>query len=139
MHNPIDTLLAAYAAAVLAKDADAFAALYTDDVTVFDAWDRWAYRGLAAWRGMAQAWFGSLGDEGVRVSFSEVHAEGDADIAFGHAVVEYAAVNAEGQRLRAQKNRISLVARNSGGRWQIAHEHTSLPLDFATKVPLPPA
>ena len=44
----IHAALAAYQAAVLAKDVDAFVALYHEDVCVFDLWGRWSYTGIAA-------------------------------------------------------------------------------------------
>jgi hypothetical protein len=44
-NGSIEELLAGYAAAVRAKDADGFIALYASDVRVFDMWGRWSYVG----------------------------------------------------------------------------------------------
>jgi ketosteroid isomerase-like protein len=44
-----------YAAAVRAKDVEAFVALYEPEVQVVDMWAEWAYRGADAWRTMARS------------------------------------------------------------------------------------
>ena len=56
----MEQMLDAYAAAVRAKDVDAFVALYADDVRNFDLWAEWSYDGKEALRGMVAEWFGSL-------------------------------------------------------------------------------
>ena len=52
-HNPATEVLSAYAAAVNAKDVEAFVALYDEDVHVYDTWGTWEYNGIEAWRAMA--------------------------------------------------------------------------------------
>lgn len=47
--QPIRQVLDNDKAAVLAKDVDAFVALYDRDVLVFDMWRVWSYDGIAAW------------------------------------------------------------------------------------------
>lgn len=49
----IGAVIEGYAAAVRAKDVDAFVSLYAKDVRVFDMWGRWSYDGVDAWRSMA--------------------------------------------------------------------------------------
>ncbi len=124
--------LGAYRSAVHAKDVDALAALYADDVRVFDMWGEWQYDGLDAWRGMASGWFGSLGDERVVVDFADVRAFGNAGLVVGHAFATYAAVDAQGATLRSLVNRFSVTLRRDADAWKIVHEHSSSPLDFAT-------
>ncbi len=46
--DPFAKVIDSYEEAVLAKDADAFAALYGDDVHVFDMWDKWSLRGVCS-------------------------------------------------------------------------------------------
>lgn len=134
LENPVPAALAAYKAAVLAKDVDAFAALYARDVRVFDMWGRWEHRGLAAWREMAVAWFGSLGEERVVVDFTDVATELSPELASGHAFARFAAVDAAGNELRALNNRFSVVMRVEDGAWKIVHEHSSAPLADDTKA-----
>jgi uncharacterized protein (TIGR02246 family) len=132
LDTPVHRLLAAYASAVLAKDVDAFAALYADDVHVFDLWATWKREGIADWRAMAGQWFGSLGDERVQVDIADVRAHMAGDQAAGTATLTYRGLSADGRELRSLDNRITLVARREGDRWKIVHEHTSIPIDHAT-------
>ena len=130
--NPVTLFLGVYAAAVNAKDVEAFTALYADDVHVFDAWEQWECSGIEAWRDLATAWFGSLGDETVEVGFSEVGSAVGQDVAFGHAAVTFAAVSASGERLRAMTNRFSVGLALRDGAWKVVHEHSSLPIDLGS-------
>lgn len=130
--TPVHRLLAAYSAAVLAKDVDAFCALYADDVHVFDLWGRWTREGIAEWRAMAQGWFSSLGDERVQVDIADVRADASAELVAGTATLTYHGLAADGRELRSLDNRITLVARRAGDAWKIVHEHTSIPIDHAT-------
>lgn len=132
--NPVTVTLDAYASAAKAQDVDAFVALYDDDVVVYDAWGHWEHSGIAAWRAMATEWFGSLGGETVEVEFSDVRTAVGSDVAFGHATVTYVGISAEGERLRAMTNRLTVNLRKGDGGWKIVHEHTSLPVDMATGV-----
>ena len=128
--DPISDALAAYAAAVQAKNVDAFTALYADGVQVFDAWGQWQYSGIDAWRGMAAGWFGSLGEETVEVEFANVRSVAGADVAFGHADVTFTGISATGERRRSITNRLTVGLEWQYGRWSIVHEHTSLPIDM---------
>lgn len=131
--QPILQVLDRYRCAVTAKDVDAFAALYDDEVLVFDLWGRWCHRGLADWRATAAEWFGSLADdERVLVEFSDTHVAVAHDLAIAHAFVTYRAVSANGTDRRSLDNRMSATLRLKSGRWKIVHEHTSAPVDAAS-------
>ena len=130
--KPVEAALARYAQAVRAKDVDAFAALYADDVQVFDMWGAWSLRGIEAWRGMADNWFGSLGDEQVVVTWCDLEASVVDALAIGHATLTYTAVTAAGQALRTLDNRITLALRRQADGWKIFHEHTSAPIEHTT-------
>jgi ketosteroid isomerase-like protein len=130
--DPASNFVSRYAAAVHAKDVDAFVALYDDDVNVFDMWGAWSYDGIAAWRGMAQGWFGSLGDERVVVEFSELERIAAPDLVVARAFVRYTAVDATGARLRSLNNRMSVALRRVGAVWKVVHEHSSSPIDLET-------
>ncbi|OQS44248.1 YybH family protein [Chromobacterium haemolyticum] len=126
-HSAFEQLLAAYGAAVLAKDAAAFAALYSDDVHVFDIWERDSLRGIAAWRSMAEQWFQSLGEDRVQVSAQAIESCENAELAIGHALLTYTALSPTGETLRSLSNRISMGLRREQGQWKVFHEHSSLP------------
>jgi uncharacterized protein (TIGR02246 family) len=130
--NPMQQFMDRYQAAVLAKDADAFAALYDDDVHVFDMWGAWSLQGIAAWRAMAADWFASLGEERVVVEVQDMRCTQTDDMALGHAVLTFTALSADGAKLRSLNNRISVGLKRQGASWKVFHEHTSAPLDPQT-------
>lgn len=136
LSDPIHGILEAYKAAVYARNLDAFAAIYADQVEAFDAWDRWAYVGIDDWRNMASAWFKSLGSDRVVVDFNGLRSRVDGNLATGHAFLTFTAVSCDGRRLRSIENRVTLVAANDGFAWKVVHEHTSSPADFQSKTVL---
>ena len=126
-------MLAAYRAAAHARDVDALAALYADDVRVFDLWGGWSCEGRAAWRAVIADWLGGLGSERVEVEFDEVRSDVVGAMAVASAFVTYRGVSAEGAPLRAMQNRLTwALVRRPGGAWQVVHEHTSAPVDHAS-------
>jgi len=131
-NDPFVRMLHAYRDAVFAKDVEAFVRLYDADVHVFDMWGEWSMQGIAAWRRMAEGWFGSLGDERVRVTFDEVESFLDDAMACGHATVTYSAQATDGAILRSLSNRMTVVLQRRGVEWKVVHEHTSAPIEHGT-------
>ena len=132
----MEEILAAYAAAVRAKDVDAFVGLYSDDVRTFDLWEQWTYDGKEALRAMVAEWFGSLpADEEVVIRFDEVRTQAGLDVAAVSAFTTFAAVSPDGTELRSMNNRLTWVLRkDADGAWKIVHEHTSAPAGDEGKV-----
>lgn len=128
----IGAVIEGYAAAVRAKDVDAFVSLYAKDVRVFDMWGRWSYDGVDAWRSMAAEWFGSLRDEQVAVEFDDVQTVVGEDVAIADAFVTYKGLSAEGTELRAMNNRLTWGLKNADDGWKVIHEHSSAPAEFDT-------
>ena len=126
-HAAIVQRLADYQAAVLAKDVDAFMAVYADDLQVFELWATWTHD-HASWREMATGWFAFLGTERCVVEAADVRVRASGAMALLTATLTYRAVDASGRELRSLDNRLSWVLREAGGRWQVMHEHTSVPL-----------
>ena len=130
-------MLEAYAAAVRAKDVDAFLALYADDVRTFDLWSVWSYDGKDALRAMVAEWFGSVGDDQIVVEYDEVRTQPGEDVAGLSAFLTFRGLSAEGEELRSMNNRLTWVLRkDADGSWKIAHEHTSAPAGEGGKVVL---
>jgi ketosteroid isomerase-like protein len=127
--DPFPRLLALYQSAVLAKDTEAFLALYEPDLHVFDMWGIWSLRGIGSWRAMADDWFSSLGTEKVVVTADEVESTTAGELAIGHAILTFTAISAEGERVRSLTNRLTMGLRLVGGSWKVFHEHTSAPID----------
>jgi uncharacterized protein (TIGR02246 family) len=134
----MDEMLDAYAAAVKAKDVDAFLGLYSDDVRTFDLWQEWTYDGKDALRGMVAEWFGSLAeDEVVAVRFEDVRTQPGSEVAAVSAFTTFAAVSPDGTESRSMNNRLTWVLHKDGdGSWKIVHEHTSAPAGEGGKVQL---
>jgi uncharacterized protein (TIGR02246 family) len=133
----MEEMLDNYAAAVRAKDVDAFVGLYADDVRTFDLWSVWSYDGKDALHRMVEEWFGSLGTDIVAVEWDEVRAQDGEDVAALSAFLTYRGLSAEGEELRSMNNRLTWVLRKEGdGSWKIAHEHTSGPAGEEGKVQL---
>jgi uncharacterized protein (TIGR02246 family) len=125
--QPIRHLLAGYQAAVLAKDVEAFVALYADDALIYELWGQWTHD-IGSWREMAKGWFAFLGDGTSVVEAAEVRTTVSGDMALLTAFLTYRGVDAGGQAQRSLDNRLSWVLRQRGGRWQVVHEHTSVPI-----------
>jgi uncharacterized protein (TIGR02246 family) len=134
----VEEMLERYAAAVRAKDVDAFVELYADDVRTFDLWEQWTYDGKNALRAMVAEWFGSLpADEEVAVTFDDVRTQAGPDVAAVSAFTTFAAVSPDGTELRSMNNRLTWVLRkDADGAWKIVHEHTSAPAGDEGKVQL---
>lgn len=130
--SDVAVLLESYRDAVYAKDVEAFIAIFADDVRVFDMWGTWSHDGIDSWREMAVGWFGSLGDELVRVAFDDVQTTVGDDTAVLSAFVTFAGLSADGEELRSMNNRLTWGLRKTGGTWKVVHEHTSAPVELAT-------
>jgi uncharacterized protein (TIGR02246 family) len=130
-------MLDAYAAAVRAKDVEAFLALYADDVRSFDLWSVWTYDGKDAYRAMVEEWFGSPDTAAqVVVEFDEVRTEKGDGLAAVSAFLTFRGLNAEGVEERSMNNRLTWILRREGDGWKIVHEHTSAPAGDGGKVSL---
>lgn len=125
--QPIRQALAAYQAAVLAKDVEAFMAIYAEDARIFELWGTWEHD-IASWREMAKGWFAFLGDQRSVVTAHDVRTQVSGDMAMLTASLGYTALDADGRELRSLDNRLSWVLREHAGRWRVVHEHTSVPL-----------
>lgn len=119
--------LVAYQAAVLAKDVDAFVAIYANDAQIFELWGQWTHD-IESWRAMARDWFAFLGDGRSIVEAHDVRTQVSGDMALLTASLTFRGVDAGGQEQRSLDNRLSWVLRERGGRWLVVHEHTSVPI-----------
>lgn len=128
MKDEIVALFDAYRAAVWARDADAFLALYAPGVRIFDTWGTWSHEGVEAWGRSVRGWLGALGEERVAIDVDDIGIVGGTDLAAASACVTYAAISPGGQRLRTMQNRLTWVLVRRDGAWRIAHEHTSVPV-----------
>ncbi|MBK6792523.1 MAG: SgcJ/EcaC family oxidoreductase [Anaerolineales bacterium] len=132
LKKQIQEVFDGYKSAVFEKDAEAFLSHYTEDIHIFDLWEKWSYEGIDAWRGMVTGWFGSLGDEKVIVDFDDIQVNASDDIAIAHAYITYKALSVDGQELRSMNNRLTLALKRTKSGWKIFHQHSSAPIDGDT-------
>jgi ketosteroid isomerase-like protein len=111
LDSSVARILAAYSAAVDARNVDALMRLYDPKVAV-------------------EGWFTTLATEPMKARFEEVQTSGSSDHAAVTAFVHYASFSTTGEPLRSMHNRISWVLRTSGHVLRIVHEHTSAPMGF---------
>lgn len=133
----MNEMLERYAAAIGAKDVEAFLALYSDDVRNFDLWSEWSYDGKDALRVMVTEWFASLAEGGVEVEFDDVREVNGEDVTALSAFTTYRGLSPEGEVLRWMTNRLTWILRqDADGAWKVVHEHTSAPAGDEGKVQL---
>ena len=122
--------IAAYKAAVAARDIDALMRLYDPSARVFDAWGVWSYEGTAAWQVAVEGWFASHPNDRFKVEFEDIRSVSGRDFASASAIVTYSVVSAQGEQLNSMQNRLTWVLKTSGHVPRILHEHTSAPIGF---------
>jgi uncharacterized protein (TIGR02246 family) len=126
----IRALLDDRSAAIRAKDLDRLLSFYAPDVVYFDIVPPLQYVGSAALRGRFQHWFGTYeGPIGQEVH--DLTVLGDGDLAVASMLIRSGGTLATGQDV-ALWVRATSSCRRSDGRWAIAHEHVSLPVDLAS-------
>jgi ketosteroid isomerase-like protein len=130
LESSVARILAAYSAAVSARDVDALMRLYDPKVRIFDTWGSWSYDGADAWRVAVEGWFGAMTEASLKASFDDVRTSGSSDHAAVTAFVHYTALSKTGEPRQSMHNRISWVLRTSGHVLRILHEHTSAPIGF---------
>ena len=109
--------------------AEGMIGLYHDNVMIYDMWGQGFQSGINSWSAVVKEWFGSLGNEKVKVEFEnrEVH-EGE-QIGFANALIIYQAMSIENAVIRSMKNRITVGFVKENGQWKVRHQHTSAPID----------
>lgn len=136
LEQSISQVIESYTSAVYQRNVDAFMRLYDPKATVFDAWDAWEYADSIEWRRPIEAWLNAHDTESVEVTFEEVRISGSRQFAVVSAVVTYAQVSAQGERLHAMQNRLTWALEARGHVLRIVHEHTSVPVDFKEARPI---
>jgi ketosteroid isomerase-like protein len=123
-------VIAAYKAAIAARDIEAFIRLYDPAVRVFDTWGVWSYEGAAAWQVAIEGWFAAHPNDKFKVSFEDVSSVSTPAFATVSAIVTYAVVSAQGEPVNTMQNRLTWVLKTSGHVPRIIHEHTSAPAGY---------
>lgn len=114
------------------KDYVALANLYHENMQAFDLWGNGIYENKTDWSNNLKNWLTSLNNEKVKVNFESVKIEANGTLGFAHALVTYRAIDENNVELRKMKNRLSWGLIKIGNEWLIAHQHTSVPIEFET-------
>ncbi len=120
------------AEAIRAKDIDKIMECYqkSEKLVVFDVIPPREYNGWDAYKANWQGFLGQCKDSPVWDE-SDLHFMGGRSWAFSHSIVHVACAT-------TQNTKLDLVLRvtngyaNFGGKWLIAHQHISVPVDLAT-------
>jgi ketosteroid isomerase-like protein len=130
----VKAVLENYQSATYEKDVERFVSAYATDVHIYDCWEKWAYVGISQWKKMVQSWFNGLNEDGytLKTSFDDLVIEENANLAFVHCAVTFAAYNASGENAHQITNRFTFGLRKENESWTIIHEHSSLPINMET-------
>jgi uncharacterized protein (TIGR02246 family) len=116
----IRALVEKWASAVRAKDIDGAIANHTDDIVMFDVPMPLQSKGKKGYKKTWELFFDH--SPGGRGSFNvtELRIFAGESVAYCHGIV----------KVRDAKVRLTLGLRKKNGRWLIAHEHHSYPIDL---------
>ncbi|HUA36477.1 MAG TPA: nuclear transport factor 2 family protein [Candidatus Binataceae bacterium] len=128
----IEELENRFAAAVQAKDLDGIMANYTnsDNLVVFDVMPPRQYTG---WQAYKDDWKNALAGckDAPKVEISELEIVGDTRYAYSHCIQHFTCTDPQGKKSDLIL-RVTDGYANFRGKWLIAHEHISVPVDLAT-------
>jgi len=117
--------------AIRTKDLDRLMSFYSEDVVYFDLVPPLRYTGSAALRGRFQDWFDGF-DGPIRQDIHELDVAESGDLAVTHMLIRAGGTLRNGPEVGFWV-RATSCCRWSDHRWEIAHEHISLPVDLATR------
>jgi uncharacterized protein (TIGR02246 family) len=124
----IRTLIQRWAEAVHATDLDAVLADHSDDIVMFDVPPPDdGVRGIDAYR---ETWppFFEWQARGASFEIVELDVTAGDDVAYAHALLRCGMPQELAERPE-RRLRLTLGLRREDGRWVVAHEHHSFPLD----------
>ena len=121
----VRTLIEAWAAAVRRRDYEGILENHTTDFLMFDVPPPFQSRGLEAYRKTWDLFFSCMGDP-VRFDIQEMQVTAGTDVAFAVARMGCTEPGANGTR-KDLEFRLTIGLRKIDGRWQITHEHHSVP------------
>jgi uncharacterized protein (TIGR02246 family) len=124
----IRTLIERWAEAVHATDLDTVLADHSDDIVMFDVPPPDdGVRGIEAYR---ETWppFFEWQARGASFELVELDVTAGEDVAYAHALLRCGMPDELSERPE-RRLRLTLGLRRQDGRWVVAHEHHSFPLD----------
>ncbi len=131
----IRALEAQFSKAFNAKDIDAIMKVYEpdDSLVVFDVVPPRQYVGAKAYRKDWENLFGTFKGP-VKFELSDLHVFAGGTIGYGYSIQHLSGTDTKGQPIDLTV-RVTDGYRKVKGRWLIAHEHVSVPVDLETGKP----
>jgi uncharacterized protein (TIGR02246 family) len=128
--SEVSALLDRWSEAARTKDIDRLMALYAPDIVYFDVVPPLHYTGSAAVRGNFLRWFDSWqSDIGQEIRDVTIVASGD--LAVAHMLIRASGTLKNGREV-GYWVRATVCCQRSDQRWEITHEHISLPVDVGS-------
>jgi ketosteroid isomerase-like protein len=128
--SEVSALLDRWSEAIRAKDIDRLMALYAPSIIYFDLVPGLQYSGSAAVRGNFLRWFDGW-ESAIGQDIRDVHILASGDIAVASMLIRASGTLRDGREV-GYWVRATVGCQQSHHRWVIAHEHVSLPVDFAS-------
>lgn len=120
--------IAALAQAIRAKDLDGVMAIFAADVVSFDLGPPLVHGGGDVFRAHWRALFDAYRDD-IDYDVRQLAVALCGDVAFSHSLNRTAGTAADGRRSERWL-RWTACWRRAEGRWQVVHEHVSVPVDL---------
>ncbi len=123
----IRTLIERWAEAVRAADLDGVVADHTDDMVMFDVPPPSPLRGIGAYRESWLPFYKWQREHDGVFEIISMDVTAGTEVAFAHALLRCGSRNASPSDPDSYL-RLTIGLRKSAGRWQVAHDHHSYPL-----------
>ena len=121
-----------FLAAFKAKDVDAIMSYYVPDETMiaFDVIPPLQYPGAAAYKKDWQDFFAPFPGP-VEASISDLDITAGPTVAYSHSIQHFSLTDKDGKKMGGTV-RVTDGYKKVDGKWLIAHEHVSIPVDLTT-------
>ena len=122
----IRQLIDGWVSAVRRKDANAIVADYARDTLFFDAVPPLQYKGIDAYRKNWQECFEMMQGP-VDFEMRELDVSAGDEVAYAHSVNRLSGIEKKNGKKMEMWFRATVCFRKAGGKWQVTHEHASVP------------
>ena len=123
----IHKLIESWIQAVRDQDLAGISRNHAPDILMFDVPPPFQSRGIDQYMATWDTFFASV-EKPVQFHFTDMEITAGTDVAFATAIGHCVAVDSNGQR-EPVRFRLTMGLRKEDGRWQIKHEHHSVPAE----------
>jgi ketosteroid isomerase-like protein len=120
--------------AIKKGDLESIMSFYAAEVVAFDIVPPLQFVGKEAYRKSWQV-YTEMMQLPVEQEMSDIHITCSGDLAFCHSLIHTRGKTKDGKDMECQFRNTSCL-RKLGGKWQIFHEHLSVPIDMQNDKPL---